>query len=121
MHELAICQSLIQQLNEIASEHPASRIAAVHLQIGPLSGVEPRLLQEAFPIASAGTVADGAELNFQNSPVRIRCPECGNEQASNSNQLSCESCGNWQTELISGDEMILQRVELETSTPETIH
>ena len=113
MHELAICQSLIDQLDEIASDYPDKRITVVHLQIGPLSGVVPELLQDAFPIASAGTPAQDAQLQFHDSDIEVHCPECGQTSTAQMNKLICSFCGNWRTELVSGDELMLQQVELE--------
>ena len=114
MHELAICQSLVSQLDEIAGDHPDKRIVIVHLQIGPLSGVVPELLQDAFPIASIGTAAENAELKFHNTNIRVHCSKCGADTDASSNNLTCSQCGNWQTELIAGDELILQQVELDS-------
>jgi hydrogenase nickel incorporation protein HypA/HybF len=116
MHELAICQSLVDQLDQIASDHPDKRIVVVHLQIGPLSGVVPDLLQDAFPIASAGTPAEDAQLQFHDSDIEVHCPECGQTSTAQMNKLICAHCGNWQTQLVSGDELMLQQVELETKT-----
>ncbi len=59
MHELAVCQALMTQVEQVASREGAARVTAVMLQVGPLSGVEPRLLQDAWPIASAGSIAQG--------------------------------------------------------------
>jgi hydrogenase nickel incorporation protein HypA/HybF len=115
MHELAICQSLIDQLDQIAGEYPGKRITVVHLQIGPLSGVVPELLKDAFPIASAGTPAQDAELQFHDSQIQVHCPKCGRDSIASTNKLTCGHCGNWQTELLSGDELMLQQVELEVS------
>jgi len=121
MHELAICQSLIGQLNAIAYDHPEKKIVVVHLQVGPLSGVVPELLRDAFPIASAGTAAADATLEFHDTGVRVHCPECGSDSDTTSNNLVCSKCGNWQTQLISGDELILQQVELEDPEDKVIH
>ncbi len=119
MHELSICQSLIRQLQQIVVEHGALSVDQVVLGIGPLSGVEAQLLLNAYPIASAGSCADGAEISIQTLPVTVRCPECGHESEVPVNKLSCRQCGNWRTELLSGDEMLLLSVELERS-PENI-
>ena len=46
MHELAICQALIAQIEAVAGKR-AARVRQVYLGIGPLAGVEPRLLADA--------------------------------------------------------------------------
>ena len=113
MHELSICQTLIEQLEGIAAQHPGKRIAEVHLGIGPLSGVEPQLLAEAFSVARGGSCARAADLRIRESVIVVSCPSCNRQGAATANRLSCPYCGEWRTELVSGDELLLERVELD--------
>jgi hydrogenase nickel incorporation protein HypA/HybF len=113
MHELAICQSLVEQLRAIADQHPGTRIAVIHLLIGPLSGIDPELLKRSFPFASVGTPAEHAVLDCTSGQVRVYCPDCARESEVRQNRLICPCCDNWRTELRSGDELVLQRVELD--------
>ena len=112
MHELSVCQSIVQQLEDLAAQHNAHSISLVKIQLGPLSGIEAPLLAQAFPIASAGTVADGATLHTEILPITIRCLSCGHEGTAQANRLVCGACGDWHTRLLSGDEMLLASVEL---------
>jgi hydrogenase nickel incorporation protein HypA/HybF len=112
MHELAICQALIGQVTDVARKENASAVSEIYVSVGPLSGVEGPLMQNAFPIAAAGTVADAATLHLDETPIRIRCEECGAESEVKMNHLVCAGCGDWRTALISGDELLLQRVVL---------
>lgn len=114
MHELSVCQSLLDQVMRIADENAATAVTRVILRIGPLSGVEPELLQQAFPLARAGTVAEQAELVIESLPVRVRCDACGAETDAAPNRLVCGACGDWHTRLSSGDELMLVSVELAT-------
>lgn len=121
MHELSVCNALLEQVERVAREHGASRVARIVLRIGPLSGVEPDLLRRAYPLAAAGTVANDADLVIERSDVIVLCGECGEESVVRPNRLLCASCGDFRTNMVSGDELILQRVELENvatnSTP----
>ncbi|MDH3971074.1 MAG: hydrogenase maturation nickel metallochaperone HypA [Gammaproteobacteria bacterium] len=112
MHELAICQALIDQVEQIALEQRAQQVLSIHLGIGPLSGVEARLLQQAFFVARAGGVAAGAELVIDSLPVQVSCDHCGQTTDALPARLLCGACGNWRTRLVSGDEMQLQHIEL---------
>jgi hydrogenase nickel incorporation protein HypA/HybF len=116
MHELSICQALVAQLEGIARAH-SGRVTDVYVGVGPLSGVEARLLQDAYPLASVGTAAEGSDLKIETTPVRVRCRACGAESDATPNRLTCATCGEWRTDLISGDEMLLLRVTLETDDP----
>ena len=113
MHELSICQNLIGQVESLARQHGAQTVSLIRLQIGALSGIEAPLLEQAFTIARVGTVADSAVLKTESLPIRVRCKSCGTESAATPNCLLCAVCGDWHTELLSGDEMLLASVELE--------
>ncbi len=113
MHELAVCQGLMDQVEQIAARENAERVMLIRLRIGPLSGVEPQLLSDAFPIAAAGSVAADAELVIENQDIRVRCLSCGAETDASANRLLCGACGDYRTQLLSGDELLLTSVELE--------
>lgn len=115
MHELSVCQALLAQVQQVARDNAAHSVEKVVLRIGPLAGVEPRLLQDAFPIARAGTVAADAELVIEALPLTVHCQSCGAETTATPNRLICGACGDWHTQLISGDELLLACVELTKS------
>ena len=113
MHELSVCMSLLEQVTAIASERSAVSVVKIELDIGPLSGVEAELLRNAYPIAAAGTIAETADLIIHEADIVVRCSDCGAETAAVPNRLVCGACGNFRTQVISGDEMILKRLEIE--------
>ena len=112
MHELSLCQALIDQVEQIAREHSASRVDRILLKVGPLSGVEGSLLRHAYPLATIGTLAEHAELVIEPAAVRVHCNVCGAETDATPNRLLCAACGAFQTRLISGDELLLANLEL---------
>ena len=115
MHELSVCLSLLEQVGSIAAQRKSTRVTRIELRVGPLSGVEADLLRNAWPLASAGTVAVDAELVIEESDVVVHCSVCDARSEALANRLVCGRCGDFRTNLVSGDEMILQRVELESA------
>lgn len=116
MHELSICHSMLNQVSDIVHTHGADSVSRITLRVGPLSGIEPQLLMQAFPLASAGTVAEHATLVIESLPIRVACNECGQESEATANKLICQHCGHYQTRLISGDELLLANLELESTS-----
>ena len=116
MHELSVCQEIVMQVERIARERQA-RVSSITLRIGPLSGVEPALLQQAYPLASAGTCLSAARLIIDSIPVRVQCRICGQDSVAAPNRMLCAECGDWRTELLSGDELLLASVELSRGPP----
>lgn len=112
MHEFAICQEMLSQVNRIATEHGATSVDRIIVVIGPLSGVEIPLLQRAFSIARASTVAENAEFDCEPSGIRVHCRSCGDVTAATINNLTCNRCGDWRVDVQQGDEMLLKTLEL---------
>lgn len=112
MHEMSICQGLMDQVERIAAEQKASRVDSIVLSIGPLSGVEPDLLNRAYEVARLHTVAEHAELEIETGPIVVECRSCGAKGEAEVNRLLCPSCGNWQVNLVQGDELLLLRLEV---------
>ena len=79
-----------------------------------LHGTAPDQWLAVAPGASAGTLAVDADLVIDEAEIVVRCATCGAETPAAANRLVCGDCGDFHTRVISGDEMILQRVELET-------
>jgi len=117
MHEMSICQGLLNQVEQIAHERGANRVDSIVLSIGPLSGVEPKLLNRAFEIARLDTVARDAKLEIETGPVVVECRICGGGGEAQVNRLLCPSCGGWQVDLMQGDELLLLRLEISEINP----
>lgn len=121
MHELAVCQSLIDEVQRVAKEQDATRVAHIVVRCGALSGVEPRLLHRAFLIARAGTIASEATLAVEPEPVVVLCETCEAERTVSPNRLVCPECGRSCPRLVSGDSLLLLSIALdreETTTSE---
>ncbi len=112
MHELSVCLALLHQVERIAREREGTMVSRIVIKLGPLSGVEAELLRRAYPLAATGTVAAHAELAIDSSDIVVHCSRCGADSHAAPNRLLCSACGDFRTRIVSGDEMILQRVEL---------
>lgn len=115
MHELAMAQALVEQVEAVINQHGATQASLIRVRIGPLAGVVPELLASAFPLAAAGSRMEHAELEFSHAPIQVHCQTCGADTEAAMNRLICGACGDWHTQIISGDELLLESVELETA------
>ncbi len=119
VHELSICQALLSQVAEIAGDHGADEVVSIVIEVGPLSGVEPRLLAQAFAIVRSGSCAGRAALSIESAAVAVACEECGATSQVAANRLVCAACGGYRTRIVAGDELRLRRVELRVPEPRT--
>jgi hydrogenase nickel incorporation protein HypA/HybF len=115
VHELAVAQALVEQVDAVIDQHQASSAALIRVRIGPLAGVVPELLASAFPLAAAGSRMEHALLEFSHAPIKVHCQTCGSDTEAAMNRLICGDCGDWHTQILSGDELLLESVELDTT------
>jgi hydrogenase nickel incorporation protein HypA/HybF len=114
VHELSLIASVFDLLEEKAREHGASRVTAVVLRVGRMSGVVPELLESAFDTYKKGTLAEGSRLALVIVPMKIRCPDCGGASVREDADFSCAVCGSRRVEIIEGRDIIVEKIELET-------
>ena len=111
MHELAIAESLVT----IACEHAAAgrQITRVGVQVGALRQVVPSSLAFGFELLAAGTPVEGAELELEAVPAAVRCRTCGRETEQAGFPLCCGACAGFDIEVIRGEELLVEWVEID--------
>ncbi len=113
MHELSIALSILDLAAEEA-ERRAVRIAAIHLRLGPLSGVVKEALESAYELAREGTPHAEAKLLIEEIPVTAYCPTCAGERTLSFPHLSCPECGTPTPEVLKGRELEVIALEVES-------
>jgi hydrogenase nickel incorporation protein HypA/HybF len=109
MHELSIAEAVV----DVALRHARGRqVQKVELKVGHLRQVVPASLQFAFELVTIGTPLDGAELTIEEVPARGRCRGCGTETTMTTFPLQCSRCGELDLELLAGDELLVDALEL---------
>lgn len=111
MHEYSIVSALVDQVEARARAHPGARVRRVEVAIGELAGVDPTLLATAFTTFRAHTVCADAELAIEARAATWTCPRCA-AVIPRGARLRCDAC-DAPARLAGGDEILLQRIELE--------
>ncbi len=115
MHEVSICEGIIGILEEHSAMKGGSRITSVRLKIGEMAGVVEDSMRFAFEVVSKGTLAEGAELIIDSVPLTARCRACGVEFRIFNYAFSCAICRSPEIEVVSGRELIVEEIEMETA------
>jgi hydrogenase nickel incorporation protein HypA/HybF len=113
MHEASITDSLLSLALEKAREAEATKITRINLVLGELSGVVGECVQFYFDVVSKNTLADGAVLNYETKPTRIRCRSCEKEFTPVSHDWTCPDCHEISMEIVSGRECYMESIEVE--------
>jgi hydrogenase nickel incorporation protein HypA/HybF len=115
MHELAIAENIAEVVGKRANEHQATRVASVRLRIGEASGVVPDALTSCFEmVASLDPLLAGSRLAIDSVPHRAHCRGCDREFAVRGFIPQCPTCGEWSDQIVSGTELQVMDMEIET-------
>ena len=110
MHEMAIAESIVR----IAGQHAnGRRVTKVYLKVGHLRQVVPSALTFGFDLVAQGTPIEGAELTLERVPAVGRCRACGAESLRPGFPLQCRECGSFDLEVIEGEELYVESLEME--------
>lgn len=118
MHELSIAQSIFEAVAEKAAEFQATRVKGVRLKIGEASAIQADSLCFCFEMltqASLNPVLAGAQLQIEYVPHRAWCRNCAQEFSVSNFITQCPSCQRWDTEVVSGTELQIIDMEIETA------
>jgi hydrogenase nickel incorporation protein HypA/HybF len=115
MHELSIALSILDVAAEESERQGGGRVAAIHLRLGPLSGVVAEALRSAYELARESSCFPAAELIIEEVPLVVRCPSCAAERTlASPQQLCCPDCGTPTPEVVRGRELDVVALEIET-------
>ena len=110
MHELSIADSVVRVAVRQAD---GRRVTKVQMKVGYLRQVVPSSLAFGFGLLAEGTPVEGAELEIEQVPAEGRCHGCGVESRFGSLPLQCGGCGGFDVEILKGEELLVESLELE--------
>ncbi|MBN1477135.1 hydrogenase maturation nickel metallochaperone HypA [Candidatus Sumerlaeota bacterium] len=111
---MAIAQSIVEQVEEVARSQGLAKISTIRLRIGALRAVVPEALEFGFEVLSQDTPLAGARIVIEEIPIRITCHECGAISSPEPGLAwLCPACGSAVVEMTSGKELQLDSLEVE--------
>ena len=113
MHELSICQSMLDIVGRTMREHPGAKLKVIRLDIGQGSTIEPILLKDAFAILADSGPFAGVELDINTIPIGGSCRACGKSFTYEEMALGCPECGSTDIVIESGMELDIRELEID--------
>jgi hydrogenase nickel incorporation protein HypA/HybF len=113
MHELSLATGIVETVTKHAE---GRRVTAVEMRIGTLRQVVPESLAFYFGICSRDTVCEGAALEQEIIPARVRCRSCGEEWELSQPDFRCRVCAGTDVEVVSGTEFEVDSIEVTEET-----
>ncbi|WP_198244315.1 hydrogenase maturation nickel metallochaperone HypA [methane-oxidizing endosymbiont of Gigantopelta aegis] len=113
MHEMSLCEGVLQILQTEAEKQGFQRVKTVWLEIGELASVEIEAMRFSFEVVMKNTLAESAQLNIIHKPGVAWCMQCEKTVTVKQRFDECPDCGGYQLQITGGDEMKIKELEVE--------
>ncbi len=110
MHELGVVIKVVETVEDFARRNGVTRIDTLVLQIGELSSMVPKYVEDCFPAAADGTILRDAKLRIEVLPANALCGDCGKVFNLVLSRGSCPACGGRRFEALGGKEFLIKEI-----------
>ena len=110
---MAIAHSLIKIAIAAAEKEGARRITKVNVVAGELRGIVPMQFTFCFSLMAENTIASGAYLGLEITPVTAKCKNCGESFVVEDYRYVCPKCQGEDVQTVGGTELRLRDIEVE--------
>lgn len=113
MHEMAIARNIVNIAIAAAEKEGATKITRVNVVAGELRGIIPAQLIFSFGLMAENTIASGAYLDLEITPVMGKCEKCNETFIVKNYCYICPKCRGEDIKTISGTELRVKDIEVE--------
>lgn len=113
MHELSLCQTILDIVNDHVAKINCRRIKKICLEVGQLAAVDKDALLFSFNVVATGTVAENASLEIIDVEGWAICDFCQKTVRLKHYYDACEACDQFSLKIIQGEELRIKFMEVE--------
>jgi len=110
VHELGIVIEVVKTVENFAEKNGVTKIDTLVLQIGELSSIIPKYIEECYPAAVDGSLLEETKLKIEILPGNAICKNCNKVFNLIVNKKKCPHCKSNNWEIISGKEFMIKEV-----------
>jgi len=110
LHELSVVFEVIKAVDKIAEENQLTEVDTIVLQIGELSSMIPKYVQECFPAATDRTRFEKTKLEIEILTATALCRKCHKVFNVVENEGKCPNDQDDSWELLSGKEFNIKEI-----------
>lgn len=110
MHEMGVVINIVSEAEKVATENGAEFVGRVVLQIGELTGVVPRYVQDCYPGAIENTRLAKSELVIEVVPGNGVCKNCNKVYNLLEQDFKCPECASEELDVLSGRELMIKEI-----------
>ncbi len=116
MHELSVLIEVVRIVEELAEQQDIEKVGAIVLQIGELSSVVPKFMEDYFPyVIDDKPRFKDTKLEIEILPGMARCQKCETVFNIVENKGYCPKCRSFDKDLLCGQEFLIKEIAVPSS------
>ena len=112
MHEIGVVRQVIRTVEDFAKENGIKEVTGIVLDIGELSLVIPKYIEDIYQFTVKGTILENAELTMNVIPGMAECEECDEIFNVIEHEGYCPNCGSFEKEILSGKDFLIKEIHV---------
>lgn len=110
MHEIGVVRSMLRTVEEFARENGIEKVVSIVVEIGDLSMIVPKYVEDIYSVVTQDTPFAGTELVIEVEEGQGVCRECRRAFPIVKNEGYCPRCGRRSADIISGRDFIIKEI-----------
>lgn len=110
MHEIGVVRSMLHTVEDFARDNGLDEIVTIVLEIGDLSMVIPKYVEDIYSVVVKDTRFENTELVIETVEGQGVCRECKRAFPIVKNEGYCPRCGKRNADIISGRDFVVKEV-----------
>lgn len=112
MHEIGVVRQILRTVEDFAKENNVEKIDEIVLDIGELSLVIPKYVEEIYPAVVKGSILDGTKLIMNTVPGLAECDDCDDIFNVVEHEGYCPNCGSFEKTVLSGRDCSIKELHI---------
>ena len=112
MHEIGVVRQMCKTVMEFAAENQIQSVSEIVVEIGELSLIIPKYVEDVYPLVVEDTMLKDTKLIIEEIPGLAECDEC--DEIFNVVQYEgyCPNCGSFEKDVLSGEDFNIKEIHI---------
>ena len=112
MHEIGVVRQIIKTVEDFAKQNNVTEVSEIVLDVGELSLVIPKYVEDISPVVPPGTILEKAKLVMNVVPGIAECDECDELFNVIEHEGYCPNCGSFDKTVLSGETCTVKEIHI---------
>lgn len=113
MHEIGVVRQMCKTVMEFAAENQIQSVSEIVVEIGELSLIIPKYVEDVYPLVVEDTMLKDTKLIIEEIPGLAECDECDEIFNVVEHKGYCPNCGSFEKTVLTGKDFNIKEVHIQ--------